>query len=90
MTINSTIRDIDLAWEQINSLGGTPVCTHDHVYNLAVNDALRIIESLGGYDPAERRQAVLKMGKPPRLVSDDRIPLARMDALQGDGPEDAA
>lgn len=57
MSLRSTIRDMDLAWERVNALGGTPCCAHDNVYNLAINDCLRIIESLGGSDPAARRKA---------------------------------
>jgi len=55
----STVTPLDLAWEEINALGGTWV-KGDEVgreVNATVGDALKIIERLGGGDPAPKRAA---------------------------------
>ncbi len=40
------------AWRQINAQGGVGEHEYDHGYVAAINDALAIIEKLGGRDPA--------------------------------------
>ena len=56
------ITNLDLAWEKINALGGTTTEYDDFGkgINHAVEQALFIIEELGGTDPAPKRHA-LKM-----------------------------
>ncbi|WP_022723390.1 hypothetical protein [Rhodopseudomonas sp. B29] len=54
------ITALDLAWEEINALGGSDpsVMSPDELaYNRAISDALEIIERLGGEDPAPKRAA---------------------------------
>lgn len=50
---------LDLVWERINALGGRDEAAPEHDYGSALNDALKIIEQLGGMDPA-RRKAVAR------------------------------
>jgi hypothetical protein len=45
------ITELDLAWERINALGGL----ENSEFNRAINDALDVIEELGGRDPIARR-----------------------------------
>lgn len=54
--VSNAPRDLDLAWEAINALGGA---NHDGDpqtadYLQAIDDAIEIIEQLGGRDPALR------------------------------------
>lgn len=49
------ITPLDLAWEEINALGGLPSTEAESYYNRAINDALALIEALGGSDPAPKR-----------------------------------
>ena len=57
--INSTITNLDLAWEAVNALGGVPTSSvpADIAYDAAIGAALAEIEKLGGSDPAARRHA---------------------------------
>jgi hypothetical protein len=57
---------LDVAWHEVNALGGVPCCSHDHVYNAAIKDALRVIERLGGRDPLT--------GPKPRRQAEGRCP----------------
>jgi hypothetical protein len=57
--LDRPITAIDLAWEKVNALGGTHGEYDDfgRGINNAVEQALFIIEELGGSDPAARRHA---------------------------------
>ena len=46
------VTPLDLIWENVNALGGTPPCP-------VVAKALDIIESFGGSNPAVKRAALL-------------------------------
>lgn len=46
---------LDLAWEQINALGGVPTNPAEEAVCDTINKALDIIEKLGGSDPASKR-----------------------------------
>lgn len=54
------ITALDIAWEQINALGGTVGEYDDYGkgINHAVEQALFIIEELGGSDPLSKRAAI--------------------------------
>lgn len=49
------ITPLDEAWERINALGGYCEDEFDRGINFAICEALKIIEALGGTDPAGRR-----------------------------------
>lgn len=49
-----TISKLDLAWEAVNALGGSPDAS-DPSFNDAIASALEEIEKLGGKDPAPAR-----------------------------------
>ena len=58
-------QELDLAWENINALGGT-FDQNDHYergFSDAINKALEEIEALGGRDPLPNRAAIAKIGK---------------------------
>lgn len=52
---NAGITDLDLAWERINALGGSAADDIGKSRNFAICEALKIIEDLGGVDPAPKR-----------------------------------
>jgi hypothetical protein len=52
------ITPLDLAWEQINALGGVPTNEIEEAQCHTINQCLDIIEKLGGSDPIGRRGAV--------------------------------
>lgn len=56
----NNITPLDLAWEKINALGGTTTEYDDFGkgINHAVDQALFIIEELGGSDPCVKRAAL--------------------------------
>lgn len=74
---------LDLAWEQINAIGGA--CADSDVTGCAVNEtvrqALAIIEGLGGSDPAPKR---------PKIEAESRgwedFRAAAFDAWKRDNP----
>lgn len=49
------ITPLDEAWERINALGGISEDDFDLGINFAICEALKIIEDLGGVDPAPVR-----------------------------------
>jgi hypothetical protein len=53
------ISELDDAWERINALGGKPRNDFEAGVNHAVEQALTIIEELGGKDPAPARARIL-------------------------------
>lgn len=67
------ITALDLAWEKINALGGKASEYDDfgRGINHAVDQALSIIEDLGGSDPLPKRAARAKAeGRQPRSMDD--------------------
>lgn len=50
-----TITPLDLAWEEINALGGPATDDYGRGANEAISAALDIIEKLGGSDPLIKR-----------------------------------
>jgi heterodisulfide reductase subunit A-like polyferredoxin len=57
LEVEKGITPLDLAWEQINALGGAhdPSDIDSIIYAGAIGDALGIIERLGGSDPLPKR-----------------------------------
>jgi hypothetical protein len=49
------VTPLDLAWEKINAIGGKPSNDFESGVVHAVDQALAIIEELGGSDPAPKR-----------------------------------
>lgn len=52
------ITPLDLAWEEINALGGRPSTWYEDGYCDAVGEVLAIIEKLGGRDPVALRHSL--------------------------------
>lgn len=49
------ITKLDEAWERVNALGGTAHSEADRIAGQTIDRVLRIIEELGGEDPAPKR-----------------------------------
>jgi len=56
------VTPLDLAWEQINALGGVPSNAIEEAQCETINQCLAIIEALGGQDPLPIRAAYEEPG----------------------------
>lgn len=68
-----TITPLDLAWEQINALGGyvEPGDKVGEAENRTLADALKVIEGLGGRDPGFKRARLAAIDAELQGIADD-------------------
>lgn len=83
-TMNTEIPILDMAWEQINALGGASMTSDDTAFNHGIEKALDVIESLGGKDPAPQQDEIERLRKGLRKCA---VKLEKCITASGSEPE---